>query len=834
MLRHRGIENGIFLLLVQVVSWGSQRELVGCQSCEQSDTFTFSVTQADLHQGQNIRKGSKGERSYPRILVQYNPTDSHPHRRPGPQSSPAVLEFPRALSGLGRRKREWVVPPISVSENSRGPYPFMLVQIQSSHGKREKILYSISGPGADQPPVGIFTISRTSGWLAVTQSLDREETAQYRLLATAEAEGNSGPVEQPMELIINVIDQNDNKPVFTQGHYQGSVLEGSAKGLEFMKVTATDADEPGNANADVRYRVLSQRPAEPRNAFFINPVTGGLQVNSTQLDREKQAQYDLVIQAADLEGEGMQSSCSVTVKILDRNDHAPKFLNTSYTGSVPENTVGAEILRMTVSDEDEVHSPNWASRYTIISGNEGGVFNVSTGSDGLQGILTTAKGLDFEQSRQWSLLVVVENEVPFAVPLLTSTATVTVIVKDLNEPPVFLPEEKVISKSEDLPVDSVLTHYTATDPDTAMNQTISYKVLSDLGGWLTIDEVEGRVSLRSPMDRESPFITEGKYKAVIQAIDHDASPDSRQPPATGTGTLIIEVEDVNDNGPSVQQTHVTLCNHNPPPVLLSVSDPDGPGFSSPFRVELPQPLRNHWTVRMNETKTGIILSMKTALRQGDYELVLRVSDSGGFSQDNTLRAEVCDCTGSDISCSDVRVAGFALPAILGIVGAILFLILLLLLVLLTRRRSSVTKEALLQEEEVRDDIYCYNEEGGGEEDQDFDISQLHRVLDKRACVYRDDVIPTFPVTPAYRPLPANPEDIGNFIEENLNAADRDPSAPPYDSLLVFDYEGAGSEVGSLSSLQSGSSDGNQDYHYLNQWGAPFRKLADMYGGGEED
>lgn len=84
-----------------------------------------------------------------------------------------------------------------------------------------------------------------------------------------------------------------------------------------------------------------------------------------------------------------------------------------------------------------------------------------------------SQGLDYENNNKFTLLVAVENEVPFAKALPTSTATVIVNVLDVNEAPVFDPKEMIVSKPEDLTINSELTVYTATDPDTYRNQKLT-------------------------------------------------------------------------------------------------------------------------------------------------------------------------------------------------------------------------------------------------------------------------------------------------------------------------------------------------------------------------
>nr|XP_014344583.1 PREDICTED: cadherin-4-like [Latimeria chalumnae] len=192
----------------------------------------------------------------------------------------------QSSSGLKRQKRDWVIPPINVPENSRGPFPLHLVRIRSDKDREIQIRYSITGVGADQPPMEVFRIDPVAGNMHVTRPLDREERSSYHLRAHA-VDMNGNKVENPVDLYIYVIDMNDNRPEFINQVYNGSVAEGSKPGTNVMKVTANDADDPTTDNGMVRYRILSQSPLSPiPNMFTINDKSGEIVVVAAGLDRE--------------------------------------------------------------------------------------------------------------------------------------------------------------------------------------------------------------------------------------------------------------------------------------------------------------------------------------------------------------------------------------------------------------------------------------------------------------------------------------------------------------------------------------------------------------------
>ncbi|XP_078526137.1 cadherin-1-like isoform X2 [Lissotriton helveticus] len=760
--------------------------------------------------------------------------ESHHHHKKShhaKHSEPQVMYFPKSQQGLHRRKRDWVIPPIKVSENERGPFPKKLVQIKSNMDKETKVFYSITGQGADTPPEGIFTIERSTGQLYVTRPLDREAVDKYTLFSHA-VSVNGKPVEDPMEIIIKVTDQNDNSPVFTEAIFEGEVPEGSQPGTSVMQVNATDADDSEDTyNGVVTYKIVNQEPKLPNDMMFtINKDNGVISVISTGLDHEKVPKYTLTLTATDSQEIGMVTTGTAVILVTDTNDNAPVFDPTVYTAEVPENEVGFLCHRLTVTDSDTINTKAWAAVYKIIKGNEGGNFAVETDPETNEGILKTVKSLDFEAKKQYVLSITVVNQVPFAILTLpTSTATVTVNVKDENEAPIFIPPTKEEQVREDLLAGQKITTYTAKDPDTQQNQKITYNIDSDPAGWLTINPNTGIITGNGNLDREAKtFLTNDVYKALILATDNGT------PQRSGTGTLLLKILDVNDNAPEPVPRDFQICIQNPLPQTLKIVDLDLEPHTFPYTAELSVESKENWTAEVND-KVLVIKPLKE-LEQRTYTIAVTLGDNLGESKLTTIEATACNCNGDSKDCENKAfiAGGMGVPAILGILGAILALLILLLLLLLFVRKKRVVKEPLLPpEDDTRDNVYYYDEEGGGEEDQDYDLSQLHRGLDARPDVMRNDVAPTLAAAPQYRPRPANPDEIGNFIDENLHAADNDPTAPPYDSLLVFDYEGSGSEAASLSSLNSSNSDVDQDYNCLNDWGPRFRKLADMYGGDED-
>ncbi|KAG9273080.1 cadherin-13 isoform X3 [Astyanax mexicanus] len=576
-----------------------------------------------------------------------------------PPRSPQTL---REIVGLGditpyRTKRSLLVPPMFVPENQRAPFPRSIGKV-ISYDMKDDHYFRLTGKGADQDPKGVFSINRRTGEVAVSRALDREAIAFYHLqVSTTDMSGNL--VEGPVDLDVYIIDQNDNRPIFKESRYSGEVLEGSPSGTTVMTMTALDADDPNTDNAVLRYIILRQSPEKPSpNMFYIDPERGDIitVISPSQLDRETlpTTQYELEIVAKDMAGSevGLTGTATATITITDRNDHAPEFTHSLFQASVDEGSTGV-VVNLTVDDRDDPATGGFRAMYSIINGDPNQSFEIHTNPDNNEGMLSVVKPLDYESSMFHTLMIRVENEDPLVPDVIygpSSTATVYIAVQDVNEGPVFFPDPLMVTKWENIPVGSFVAMLNATDPDFRQIQSVRYGVLRDPAGWLSVNPVKGMVNTTATLDRESPHVHNNRYSAVFMATDNG------NPPATGTGTLIITLQDENDNAPYVVPSVARMCEDAKEVnvAVIGARDKDIHPNTDPFKIELGKQLglEKTWKIsRINNTHSQIMLLH--SLQRANYNVPLVLTDSGfpPLTNNTELKVQVCTCKKNRMDCN---------------------------------------------------------------------------------------------------------------------------------------------------------------------------------------
>uniref|UniRef100_A0A667WWV8 Cadherin 15, type 1, M-cadherin (myotubule) n=1 Tax=Myripristis murdjan TaxID=586833 RepID=A0A667WWV8_9TELE len=753
-------------------------------------------------------------------------------------------------NGLVRVKRDWIIPPIRVLENSK-QVPEDLVQIKSDKIFTGEVIYKLEGPGVDQEPKNLFEIDDKTGVIRSKQPLDREKYSSFTLKAFALSPSGER-LENPTTIEIVVLDQNDNRPTFTQNQFIGAVSEFSVPGTSVMSVSATDADDSMTDNAVLSYSIIGQESI-PANAvtktmFGINNQTGAIYTRDVGLDREVVKSFRLKLQVADMSGMGLTSEGVAIIHVSDINNHAPQF----NPNMVMENKKDYEIGRVNVTDRDDRGTGNWRAKYSIAKGDPHGSFAISTDNVTNQGILTVVKPLDYEAQPEYNLILTVENLNALsnkAPNNPVSSATVVITVGNENEAPRFREDPIRIVVPESVVPGTVLKRNIAYDPDYS---ELRYEITRDPEKWLDINRETGDISVKRAFNIRSPHIRNNIYNAIVKVTDAGG--------VSSSASLAITLKETNDFPPQLFPLSGTVCREAErmtSELILTAVDEDRPPHAEPFTFELPDDLSINWTIiQVNETHA--VLQPLVEMEAGEYTVTVLVSDSGSptLSAYAQVNVTVCPCDSFGDCKSDAAAilgssVGISLIALIIIMASIALLLLLLLLAVAVstcRRRHHIKKGTGLlvgeSEDDIRDNVLNYDEQGGGEEDENaFNIDLLWNPHDapptpgsfcpvssipRGKQPLRRDAPHNLP-SPTYpRRPPADPTDIEDYINDGLEAADQDPNVPPYDTALIYDYEGEGSLAGSLSSIASGSSDGDQDYDYLNDWGPRFKKLANMY------
>ncbi|XP_053542215.1 cadherin-like protein 26 [Ictalurus punctatus] len=590
-----------------------------------------------------------------------------------------------------RQKRAWIIDSFTIEEESLGPFPYILGTINVE--RDYLVRYFLKGRGIDEDPKDVLSINFRTGEVLVHKKVDYE--TNRNLTFKFEARDEDYILDTNLRVVINILDINDNAPLFTLPYYETTLEESHLQGELVTTVSASDNDDPTTLNGIFEFALVSVTPKTDNVEFYITQsnTTGNIYFKGC-LDYEKAQKYTLLIKATD-SGEKVQlsSTSTVVLNIIDKNNHLPEITGHTGPGKIEERESGVEVLRLQVSDKDSRGSPAWKAKFTL-HGDPENYFKIHTDPKTNEGILTVIKAMDHEEQTTRKMLVSVENELPYflckvktrtplhlwdvesntSVPVLVKPFPVTITVDDVNDPPEFVPPVKIRLITENAKIGTLLETFTVIDPDKTHGNSFHFVKVVDEENWVTVDSLTGQVSVAKVMDRESPSVNHSRYGVIVHAVN------KAQPPQTSTGTLIIQFIDENDNVPKLAVDTVSMClSDEKTMTTISAVDPDLPPYSAPFQYELMEDdgMEGKWKLEpINETTVNLV--KENTVYAGHYRIRIKISDNQRYGSVQNLSVTVCDCTGN-FNCS---VRSFRVQPSLRAIGVIIFTFLLLLAMLM--------------------------------------------------------------------------------------------------------------------------------------------------------
>ncbi|KAG8450966.1 hypothetical protein GDO86_003300 [Hymenochirus boettgeri] len=439
----------------------------------------------------------------------------------------------------------------SVRENMEVGYEVMTVRATDGDSiSNANIAYRLISGGRDA-----FEIDPRSGVIRILGPVDREEIASYQLLVEANDQGfDPGPRSSTATVYIEVEDENDNSPQFSEKRYLARVAENSSVDSQILVVTATDRDQ--GSNAAVHYSILS---GNSHGHFSIDPLTGIIFISSS-LDFEMAREYTLRIRAQD---GGRPPLSNVTglaiIQVLDVNDNAPSFVSGPFQATVLENApVGYSVLQVQALDADSGENARLEYLLTGLTG----PFSINHST----GWIVVQTELDREIVEFYNFDVEVRDR---GWPSLSSSTAVSVQVLDVNDNvPEFTQSEYQARLNEDAVVGTSVLTVWAVDRDahasiiyqiTAGNTRHRFSISS-------LAEGRGLLTLSLPLD----YKLERQFVLTITASDGMWS---------DTAQAVVNVTDANTHRPVFQSSHYTVSVREDQPagttvVVISATDED--------------------------------------------------------------------------------------------------------------------------------------------------------------------------------------------------------------------------------------------------------------------
>ncbi|KRZ85831.1 Protein dachsous, partial [Trichinella sp. T8] len=406
------------------------------------------------------------------------------------------------------------------------------------------ISYSISSGNS----MGIFDIDPFTGALFTVRRLDYEMTNMHFLTVTrTNTSQTTFPKIKEFPIKIHVLDENDNRPVFSDDPVIFSLPENTPVGTDIWMYNATDADT--GKFGRLKYRIIDDDLGNSK-MFSIDPLRGVLQLQS-ELDYEKCTEYVIVVEATDQASspyDRLSTQVTTRIYVVDVNDNSPKFISNSTVEIYEDSPTDYPLFYVIATDADWLE--NGRVTYSIKDRNVNSKFAINADT----GALTLTRRLTKDDPNHYQLTVKATDH---GKPPLSATQIIQirVIPGHLNA----LRFERSLYRSsiiENTSPGSIVVQIKASEGDGKSTSNFTYHLLPGGNGYekLKIDEITGIITTKESLDRE-------EFPELVVAV---IAENINEPSRFDISTVYVEVEDVNDNRPIINKDscHPTVIPEN--------------------------------------------------------------------------------------------------------------------------------------------------------------------------------------------------------------------------------------------------------------------------------
>eukprot|EP00058_Branchiostoma_floridae_P024852 XP_002610342.1 hypothetical protein BRAFLDRAFT_72456 [Branchiostoma floridae] len=494
------------------------------------------------------------------------------------------------------------------------------------------VVMSIIATDADKGKNGIITYRIVNGSLAteffairdkylgtitVSRPVDHEQHQWVNFTVQAADEGK--PVRTAdIPVSIEIVDINDNNPIFSLKKYQASVLENQPAGTEVLRVEATDRDS--GSYGRVQYHLSGAG-----GRFAIHPDQGNITL-TTPLDREEQTDFLLSVTATDntdgLPSNSRENSVQVVVTVLDENDNTPEPSTSKFDFRVPENQPAGEYVgTILASDRDE--GDNGRLQFSILKQEPNHVMLFDI--ENTTGVISSARLLDRETMGYNGIVeLTIQISDLGSPPRMSSTKAVIKILDSNDNSPYFQQSSYSLAVREDEYGGTSILGLVALDDDEGNVLTYSITAGNEHRDF-AVGASTGHVIVAKSLDHE----TRPAYTLTVTAFDQDGR--------NGSTTLLVKILDVNDNPPVFSQDvyRVEVMEDIQPGALVGqVEATDADALPQNKKVLYHILSGNVYNTFRIDTESGEVFTQAAVDREtlSLYQLTIQATNPSGDSQ----------------------------------------------------------------------------------------------------------------------------------------------------------------------------------------------------------